>query len=94
MAPYVFVYVTGEPQYTHFANKNKLHSSLMGCVICRFGCRNYRNKAECSKNGMFIDPHTQNSKNSLKKFRNARFSSKCEEIQNGRVRSNEEGQCT
>ena len=35
--------------------------SLMRGVICGLGCRNNCDKAECSKNGMFVDPHTQNS---------------------------------
>ena len=29
------------------------------------GCRNHRDKAESSKKRMFVDPHTQNSKNEL-----------------------------
>ena len=76
MAPFVVVNMMGE---THFANKYKLHTSLMRCVICGLGCRNHRDKAECLKNGMFVDPHTQNSKNELNFFRDARFSSKYEE---------------
>ena len=63
----------------------------MRCVICGLGCRNHHDKAECSKNWMFIDPHTPNSKNELNFFRDARFCLKYEEIQYSRVRSNEEG---
>ena len=40
---------------------------------------------------MFVDPHTQKSKNELNFFRDAQFYSKYEEIRYSKVRSNEEG---
>ena len=55
------------------------------------GCRNHPDDAECLKLGMFVDPHTQNSKNQWNFFRDARICSKYEEIGDSRVGSNEEG---
>ena len=72
-------------------NENKLRTSLMRCVICGLGCRNHHDKAEGSKNGVFVGPHTQNSKNQWNFFRDARFCSKFEEIRYSLVGSNEEG---
>ena len=53
-------------------------------------CRNHRNKAECSKNWMFVDPPTQNSKNEWIFFRDATSNSLGQEIHYRRVRWNEE----
>ena len=52
----------------------------MRCVICGLGCRNHLDKAECLKNGMFVDLPTQNSKNEWNFFRDAMFRSLDEEI--------------
>ena len=76
---------------TGFMNENKLNISLIRGLICGLRCRNHPDKAECSMQPMFVDSHTQNSKNDRIFFRDARFCSLCEEIFCSRVRSNEEG---
>ena len=44
------------------------------------GCKNNLVKAECSNKAMFVDSHTQNSKNERIFFIDVRFYSLCEEI--------------
>ena len=64
----------------HFANENIQNTSLMGGLICGLRSRRYPDQAGYSKETMFVDSHTQNSKNYTFFGWDASFSSLYEDI--------------
>ena len=53
---------------------------LIKGLIGYLRCKENPIKAECSNKAMFVDSHTQNSKNERIFFRDPRFYSLCEDI--------------
>ena len=70
----------------HFANGNKQSTSLMRCLIYGLRCKIDPDKAGYSKEAMFVDSHTWNSKNYMIFDLDERFTLLYEDIHSSRVR--------
>ena len=76
----LLINMVGKVLCIHFANENKLCTSLIRGLLCGLRCRIYPDKARYSKEVISVDSHTENSKNDMIFGRDARVSSLYEDV--------------